>query len=92
MAMTDDLMTRCETKRLFKVNDKKEWRWVEVAVADIPADGEADIRCAHCHGAIKIHKASGERGPHEHAKHRARVDADNCTGVRGGSLSSRPVN
>jgi hypothetical protein len=90
MAMADDLMTRCETKRLFKVNDKKEWRWVEVAVADL--SGEGEIRCVHCHGAIKIQKSAGERGPHEHAAHKARVDADNCPRVRGGSLSSRPVN
>lgn len=83
--MTQQLMTRCETKRLYKVNGNKEWRWVDVAVADIAPDSESQIRCAHCHGAVKVVKGN------EHVAHRSRADADNCQGGQAQSLSSRPV-
>lgn len=95
VAMTDSLMTRCETKRLYKIDGKKEWRWVEVAVTDLADEGEREIRCAHCHGAVKINRRKGERGAEDHVKHRSRADADNCQdgrGVQSGhGLSSKPV-
>jgi hypothetical protein len=93
--MTDILMTRCETKRLYKVNGTKAWRWVEVAVADITSEDTGEIRCAHCHGAIKVHPGKTAVGVEPHVKHKARVDTDNCQNGRGAQagvgLSSKPV-
>jgi cytochrome c2 len=89
--MPDESMTRCETKRLYKTDAGKEWRWIEIAVADIPSGAENLIRCTHCHGAIKLHKEKGETGPPHLAKHKARADADNCKNGRGGSRSSKPI-
>jgi hypothetical protein len=88
--MADTAMDRCEVKRLFKVNGAKEARWVDVAVNQIAADSEAQLRCAYCHGAIKLDKGG------DYVMHRWRTDGDNCQGGRGprGSqgLSSKPVN
>ena len=84
--MAQQLMTRCEMRRLYKVNEKKEWRWVDVAVADIAGNLESQIRCTHCHGAVKVVKGN------EHVVHRYSADSDNCQSGRGPGLSSRPVN
>jgi hypothetical protein len=93
--MPANVMTRCETKRLYKVNGVKESRWVEVAVADLAGEAEREIRCAHCHGAVKIFPGRADRGTESHVKHRAKVDTDNCQGGRGpqgaSGTSSRPV-
>ncbi len=45
-------MTRCEEKRLYKVDETKAWRWVEVAVDSLSDDGQKEIRCMHCHGLV----------------------------------------
>ncbi len=78
-----------------KINGVKETRWVEVAVADIAGDEAAEIRCAHCHGAVKLQKAKADRGEEDHVKHRLRVDTDNCQGGKGPQgtqgLSSKPI-
>jgi hypothetical protein len=89
--MHTTVMTRCQTKRRFKINGVKETRWVEVAVADIVGDEAAEIRCAHCHGAVKLQKAKADRGEEDHVTHRLRVDTDNCQGGRGQGMSSKPV-
>jgi hypothetical protein len=90
-----NLMPRCETKRRFKTNGVKESRWVDVAVADIANGDEVEIRCAHCHGAVKLHKANAAKGQEDHVTHRSRADADHCQGGRGAQggqgLSSKPV-
>ena len=88
--MADTAMERCEVKRLFMVNGAKETRWVNVGVADVADNPEAQLRCAYCHGAIKFSKGG------DYVMHRWRVDGDNCQGGQGprGSqgLSSKPVN
>ncbi len=90
--MATNMMTRCETKRRFKINGVKESRWVDVAVADIVDADEPAIRCSRCHGAVKLIKKNGTSGSEDHVKHRFRQDTDNCAGVGGAaSLSSRPV-
>jgi hypothetical protein len=95
LPMRTMVMTRCETKRRFKINGVKQTRWVEVAVADIANGDEVEIRCAHCHGAVKLLKANVDRGEEDHVKHRSRVDTENCQagqGPQGGQgLSSKPV-
>ncbi len=87
--MADTAMERCEVKRFFKVNGIKETRWVEVAAADVARDSEATIRCAYCHGAVKLDKGG------DYIMHRWRADGDNCQGAhasRGAyGLSSKPV-
>jgi hypothetical protein len=93
--MPKSLMSRCEEKRLYKVEEKKVWRWVEIAVADRSADGTNAIRCMHCHGAIKLHKSKAKSAPEDHVEHRTRVDSDHCKGAHefqeSQTLSSKPV-
>lgn len=93
--MPKGLMTRCEEKRLFKIEDKKVWRWVEIPVADISGDGTSTIRCMHCHGAIKLHTSKAKTAGEGQVVHRARVDSDHCKGgheFQGSQTrSSKPV-
>lgn len=76
--MPRDMMTRCAVKRLYKVEGKKEVRWTEVAVADLPAWDDAEVRCPHCHGAVRIHRQKVATGPQDHAEHRSRADSVTC--------------
>jgi len=93
--MPRDMMTRCAVKRLYKVEGKKETRWIEIAVADLPAWDEADVRCAHCHGAVRIHRQKAVEGTQDHVVHRSRADAQHCEGghdFQGTQrMSARPV-
>lgn len=93
--MPKGLMSRCEEKRLYKVADKKVWKWVEIPVAEISSDGRNAIRCMHCHGAIKMHTTKAKTAPEDQVVHRARIDTDNCKGgheFQGTAmLSSKPV-
>ena len=89
-------MTRCETLRKYKVNDEvPEWRWKEVPVSEIVAQGDPKVRCAHCWGAVRDHRQQVEHGPQDHVEHRSRQDSEGC---RGGHyflgehrMSSQPV-
>lgn len=76
--MPQDMMTRCAVKRLYKVEGKKEVRWVEVAVADLPAWDDVDVRCPLCHGAVRINRQKTANGTQDHVVHRSRADAQNC--------------
>jgi hypothetical protein len=93
--MAKTLMNRCEEKRLYKVEEKKLWRWVEVADTDISGDGSNAIRCMHCHGAITLHKSKAAIATQDQVEHRARVDSDHCKGghefQESQTFSSKPV-
>jgi len=77
--MPHDLMTQCEQKKQFMVNDKREWRWVKVPVSKVIGPYEA-IRCVHCHGAVRLHKQKVDHGPKDHVEHRSRQDSEHCQG------------
>lgn len=89
--------TRCEVKRKFDVgNNKKEYRWVLMAVSDIPGR-PGDIRCPYCLGPIRLHfKGTGSKVVEDHFEHRAQGDRYNCragNGFKGGEhkMSLKPV-
>lgn len=88
-------MTQCEEKRLYKVGDKKAWRWVEVPVTAIDGDGKYEIRCMHCHGQVKVKTQRVAGTPAGEVAHRSRVDSEHCrAGDRFAgqhSISSKPV-
>lgn len=78
--MTEELMARCQQRKQFKVGTEYEWRWVEVPVAELTATSSKDIRCAHCHGAVRVHRKQVEHGPQDHVEHLSRQDSENCRG------------
>jgi len=78
--MSHDLMTKCEQKRLFKINDEKIWKWVEVEVSALTSGEHNNIRCVHCHGRVRVHKQNVEHGPKDHVEHRVKRDSENCRG------------
>jgi hypothetical protein len=94
--MPHDLMIRCELRKLYKIDGEYESRWKEVPVAEATGALPEDIRCMHCHGAVRIHKQRIALGPRDHVEHRTKEDSEGC---RGGvyfqgephRMSSRPV-
>lgn len=78
--MPHDLMTKCEQKRLFKLDGEKFWRWVEVDVSALQSGEQISIRCTHCHGRVRVHKQNVEHGPKDHVEHRSKQDSESCRG------------
>jgi hypothetical protein len=66
----EDLMTRCEQRKEYKVDGRYELRWKEVAVSEALGAQPADVRCMHCHGSVRIHKQQVGHGPRDHVEHR----------------------
>ena len=66
--MPHDLMLRCEARRENLVDGKHEWRWKEVAVSDTAGAAANDVRCMHCHGAVRIHRQKVPNGPQDHVE------------------------
>jgi hypothetical protein len=76
--MPHDLMARCEQRRQYLVNGKREWRWKEVVISEAIGALSKDIRCMHCHGAVRIHRQQVPHGPQDHVEHRSRKDSEGC--------------
>jgi hypothetical protein len=72
-----DLLMVCERK--VWPNGRASETWVQVHVKDIH-DATAIIRCAHCHGVVKIHRQRVAHGPGDHVEHQARQDSEWCRG------------
>jgi len=80
-----ETMLRCDVRRIYKLKQGdstlKEPRWVTVNVKEIREDERGDdVRCMHCHGAVRIHKQQVEHGPQDHAEHQHREDSESCIG------------
>lgn len=75
-----DEMTRCDHMRRYKVGGEYEWRWKTVGVEEIVGVPKPKIRCAHCHGAVRLHEQQVAHGPRSHVEHRSRQDSEGCRG------------
>jgi hypothetical protein len=92
--MPHDLMIRCEQRKEFIV--APQWRWVEAAVSSLAGVSSDQIRCMHCHGAVKLHRQQVGHGPQDHVEHLLHQHSQHC---RGGHyfdhgehrMSSQPV-
>ena len=78
--MPRDLMLRCEQRREYLINNKHEWRWKEVPVGEATDASSNDIRCMHCHGAVRLHRQKVAHGPQDHVEHLSRQDSTGCRG------------
>lgn len=78
--MPHDHMTRCEQRTKYKINGEYEWRWKEIAVSEAIDPEAAPIRCAYCHGRVRIHRQRVEHGPQDHVEHRSHSDSEGCQG------------
>jgi hypothetical protein len=74
------LMYECEVKLLHKIEGQKLWLWKVRRVSSLPSGSSREIRCMHCHGAVRVHKQRVEHGPADHVEHLHRSDAVNCRG------------
>lgn len=77
--MPHDLMLQCEQRREYLINGKHEWRWKQVSVSEV-ASGSKDIRCRHCHGAVRVHRQKVAHGPQDHVEHLSHQDSTGCKG------------
>jgi hypothetical protein len=93
--MPHDMMTRCERRKRYKINDSYELRWKEVPVSEVLDAVPSDIRCLHCHGRVRVHRQQVAHGPQDHVEHRSRQDSEHCPGghyfVGDARMSSNPV-
>jgi hypothetical protein len=78
--MAHDLMLKCERKGLFKIDNKKEWKWVEAEASSLHGGKEQELRCLYCHGRVTLHKQQSEDGTQDHIVHKSRQDSENCRG------------
>jgi hypothetical protein len=77
--MPHDLMTRCDRRTLYIRNGEKVWDWKHVDVVELDGSvSSRDIRCAHCHGKVQMHKQQVEHGPQDHVRHHSRQDSEGC--------------
>jgi hypothetical protein len=90
--MPHDLMNRCEERRQYVINGEREWRWKEVPVSLAIGASPNDIRCMHCHGAVRIHRQKVAHGPQDHVEYRSRQDSEGCkAGVHFNRLPKKSV-
>ena len=78
--MAESQMLECEQKKLFLVNGQRELRWMVVPVAQLTGVSSKQIRCKHCHGAVRVHKQQVPNGPQDHVEHLSRQDSEHCRG------------
>ena len=72
------LMSRCQRKALFVRDGQRVKDWTEALVAEIPRENPPEVRCAYCHGAVRLHRQQVEHGPADHAEHLSRQDSERC--------------
>lgn len=74
-------MYDCEVRKLFKRPDgTMEKRWVVRPVSSLPSGTHPDVRCMHCHGAVRVHRSQVDHGPADHVEHRVHADSEGCLG------------
>lgn len=77
--MAHDLMAECDRRTLYKREGQRVWDWKTVRVAELdPELSSAEIRCAHCHGKVRLHKRQVAHGPQDHVEHYSRQDSEGC--------------
>ena len=72
----EDRIYKCEIKRLFIRNGEKRSEWKRVSVTEALATKPTDVRCAECHGKVRLHGRNVTHGPTPHAEHRSRQDSE----------------
>lgn len=79
--MPHDLMTKCEKKKLFLRDGLKYEEWAPEKVSNLMSGAaRGQIRCMHCHGAVRVHKQKVPHGPVDHVEHLSRQDSERCKG------------
>lgn len=76
--MSHDLMYDCEVQRQFQTIDGVVTRWKKEPV-ELVGEG-ARVRCAHCYGAVRVHRRRVPHGPADHVEHLSRTDSKSCRG------------
>lgn len=80
--MPRDMMTQCEQKTQFMVDEKankRVWRWKVVDVSRAILSPQNAIRCMHCRGPVRPHKKR-VAGAQTHVEHVSKEDSENCQG------------
>ena len=75
----DEYIYECEVKRWYVRGGEKVRDWKRVPVTEALDEKASDVRCAECHGAVRLHGRHVAHGPTPHAEHRSRQDSEFCT-------------
>lgn len=80
-AVSRSLMTKVEAKKLFRLpTGGYESRWEICPVDRALQVAYKEVRCAHCHGAVRLHASHTEGSPAAHAEHLSKSDSTGCKG------------
>jgi uncharacterized protein with PIN domain len=71
-------MEFCEVRADFQTTHGIETRW-KMDRVELVADGK-EVRCAYCHGPVRIHRKRKVTGTVDHVEHKETRDAENCRG------------
>jgi hypothetical protein len=74
----EDRIYECEVKRSFIRNGEKVRDWKRVPVTEALEANVSEVRCADCHGAVRLHGRHVAHGPTPHAEHRSKQDSEYC--------------
>ena len=72
--MANNLMNRCESR------GGNNGDWTIAMASDLESGTTPNIRCLHCHGAVRVHRRHGPHGPTDHVEHLSRQDSNGCLG------------
>lgn len=75
-ATSADRMYVCEVKASFQTPSGVELRWKTTEV-ELTSDTD-EVRCAHCAGAVRVHRKRKPDGVRDHVEHRSRQDSEHC--------------
>lgn len=75
-------MLKVEVLKTFQYDDDKSIvkQWAQESVELALARRYPKVRCAHCHGRVRLHRAHTETSPAPHAEHLSRADSEGCRG------------
>ena len=75
-ANDSERMYVCEVKAAYQTPTGVELRWKRSEV-ELTADAD-QVRCAHCGGAVRVHRKRKPDGVRDHVEHRSRQDSESC--------------
>lgn len=68
----------CEIKTPYIVDGQKVHKWKPISATELDTRENRPIRCAGCHGRVRVHKQQQSDGTPDHVEHLSRQDSKGC--------------
>jgi hypothetical protein len=62
----------------YDCEQKQNGYWIRISSTELQHDDPLPIRCAECHGEVRLHKQQTENGMRDHVEHKHRQDSKGC--------------